>query len=503
MQFRAIILVTLVGIVGPSSALAQPITNAYAVVYSTNTPAVSPDISGRNFGFELESIPDIDGDGASDLLASFSLPSSLTPRTWAVSGATGAILFGLERVGRRYAVSVGVGWIEDRRADSAILLLDGDTARIDGVDTVVVTVSSSADGSNLRTLVLPHPEGAAIGGTRAIENAGDLDGDDVDDLWVTASYQYDAGDAEVTIARAVSGAAGVILWETELHDERTLFDIQPLTDQTGDGVRDFAITLYSAQGGEPMPIPRVALFDGATGAHLRDLVAPIGASTAFGRAVAVTSEGVVAVGDDGYNLARGRVTLHDAQTGAHLTTVSAPDDRASHFGYDLLAGFDLSDDGVPDLVVSAPGSRAGLPGLEAPRTIAVMSESGAQTHWAVAGFESFAAITEDIGGALATVTFADGRRWVATSAPGRAVGGGIGVGTTTGQVLSFEPPTRCFFDITGDGAVNGADLGALLGQWGQDDRALTPLQAPANFNSDPVVNAEDLGLLIANWGTCD
>ena len=47
-------------------------------------------------------------------------------------------------------------------------------------------------------------------------------------------------------------------------------------------------------------------------------------------------------------------------------------------------------------------------------------------------------------------------------------------------------------DLNGDGAVNGADLGLLIAQWG------TP-GPQADLNGDGTVNGADLGLLIAAW----
>jgi len=47
-------------------------------------------------------------------------------------------------------------------------------------------------------------------------------------------------------------------------------------------------------------------------------------------------------------------------------------------------------------------------------------------------------------------------------------------------------------DLNGDGVVNGADLAALLTQWGTS--------GPADFNNDGVVNGVDLALLLTNWG---
>jgi hypothetical protein len=55
------------------------------------------------------------------------------------------------------------------------------------------------------------------------------------------------------------------------------------------------------------------------------------------------------------------------------------------------------------------------------------------------------------------------------------------------------PP--CPADFSGDGVVNGADLGTLLAAWGTAD-------AQADLNDDGVVDGADLGALLAAWGDC-
>jgi hypothetical protein len=50
------------------------------------------------------------------------------------------------------------------------------------------------------------------------------------------------------------------------------------------------------------------------------------------------------------------------------------------------------------------------------------------------------------------------------------------------------------FDLTGDGVVDGADLGLLLGAWGPCPGC------PADFNGDGAVDGADLGLLLGAWG---
>ncbi|HMN96138.1 MAG TPA: S8 family serine peptidase [Phycisphaerales bacterium] len=52
----------------------------------------------------------------------------------------------------------------------------------------------------------------------------------------------------------------------------------------------------------------------------------------------------------------------------------------------------------------------------------------------------------------------------------------------------------CPADLTGDGLVNGADLGILLNQWG--------ISGSADLNGDGIVNGADLGILLNDWGTC-
>ncbi|MFO0873953.1 MAG: multiheme c-type cytochrome [Phycisphaerales bacterium] len=53
--------------------------------------------------------------------------------------------------------------------------------------------------------------------------------------------------------------------------------------------------------------------------------------------------------------------------------------------------------------------------------------------------------------------------------------------------------TPVFGDLNGDGVVDGADLGLLLGAWGSRG-------GPADLNGDGVVDGADLGLLRGNWG---
>jgi hypothetical protein len=76
-----------------------------------------------------------------------------------------------------------------------------------------------------------------------------------------------------------------------------------------------------------------------------------------------------------------------------------------------------------------------------------------------------------------------------------------------GQILSGQlvdadtngvPDTcECPCDVFRDNAVNGIDLGVLLGQWGEVTQYTV-----TDFNRDGAVDGSDLGQLLAAWGPC-
>ena len=67
-----------------------------------------------------------------------------------------------------------------------------------------------------------------------------------------------------------------------------------------------------------------------------------------------------------------------------------------------------------------------------------------------------------------------------------------GIGT---DLRAYQTPApACPGDLDGDGVVDGADLGLLLGAWGD--------VAPGDLNGDGVVDGADLGLLLGGWGAC-
>jgi hypothetical protein len=66
--------------------------------------------------------------------------------------------------------------------------------------------------------------------------------------------------------------------------------------------------------------------------------------------------------------------------------------------------------------------------------------------------------------------------------------------TATEAQLAFTTVSGVMADLTGDGMVDGADLGFLLGAWGICGECCL-----ADFNSDGTVDGADLGTLLGSW----
>jgi probable HAF family extracellular repeat protein len=71
---------------------------------------------------------------------------------------------------------------------------------------------------------------------------------------------------------------------------------------------------------------------------------------------------------------------------------------------------------------------------------------------------------------------------------------GVGFHEDTLRAMVLTPMTLDPADLNGDGTVDGADLGLLLGNWGPCDGC------PADLNGDGTVDGADLGILLGAWG---
>ncbi|MBL9150698.1 MAG: proprotein convertase P-domain-containing protein [Phycisphaerae bacterium] len=83
--------------------------------------------------------------------------------------------------------------------------------------------------------------------------------------------------------------------------------------------------------------------------------------------------------------------------------------------------------------------------------------------------------------------------WTLTASDAAAFDAG-----TLGTVcLTIEYGTACLGDLSGDGQVDGADLGQLLGAWGPCTGC------NADLTGDGVIDGGDLAIVLGAWGSCD
>ncbi len=256
----------------------------------------------QNLGWSVDSIDDLDGDGARDVVAG-------SPQIMEFDHKTGAV--------------------------SLISSLKG---------TVLLKVRAKDYGTRLGY---------------AVTALGDVNGDGVADFAAGAPYE-DYPPARLSgAAMAYSGKSGAFLFGKKGEAAHDLLGIA-LTgpgDLDGDGRGDLVVGASGSDAGGDMSGTIYAL-SGANGAELwrRDGVEPRGL---FGRAIAragdIDRDGVpdLLVGAPGVAYG-GRAYLVSGADGALLTTLLPPVSTASEFGWSLCAMDDVNLDGIPEIVVGDP-----------------------------------------------------------------------------------------------------------------------------------------------------
>lgn len=309
--------------------------------------------AGDNFGWVLDVVGDLDGDGAQDLVigAPFNdAGGSNAGRAYVHSSRTGARLFTFTGTP---GSSLGFG--VDGAGD-----VDGD-----GVPDVIVgapaaapagagsaEVRSGADGSRLWTFA---GTGAMDVLGSAVAGAGDVDGDGRDDVIVGAPGASVAGPG-FGRATVFSGATGLEIFSVDGEGSGHGFggSVGGRADFDGDGRSDF---LVGAQNAGATGRGRLYAYSGATGTLL---FPPIDAEV-FGSALGqfwlespgdVNRDGVpdIFAVDISYGSGRGRAYVFSGVDGAMIVGRSG-EARGDQFGIGRGAG-DVDGDGYADLFVA-------------------------------------------------------------------------------------------------------------------------------------------------------
>ena len=335
-------------------------------------------------GFRFGAPLDLDDDGAEDLIGGSRRAGdgdTGLAAAWTRSGELLQSWTGVDVDGLFGHVVLAVPDLDgDGAAD---VVVSAPNAVIDGELRGVVD-AYALDGRRLW-----HAVGRAYDGFGwHLAPAGDRDGDGVGDVW--AGAPSNPAGAHVYL---VSGATGDVVRTiaSPRADDQFGWYLVEIDDVDGDGAADLAIgapaaTVDGARRGA------VHLVSGATGAPLRELHGER-EGTEFGIMVAPLDDldgdgaGEIAVGAptdaDLATPGRGELQVFSGATGARLRRLPGADD-VELYGRMLARVDDLDGDGARDLAIGAPWwrGRDGRLELRSARTFALLAEArGSEAGW--------------------------------------------------------------------------------------------------------------------------
>jgi hypothetical protein len=166
-------------------------------------------------------------------------------------------------------------------------------------------------------------------------------------------------------------------------------------------------------------------------------------------------------------------------------------------GFPVLAGSQVS---APNWVTNFGNGRpAWSPWVIRPtdgEAIYAFGQANAQGDWVrVDGYDASNALAVSVtapaivsGGFAGFVTTTPILRVVVTP-----LGNFDGLNGMDDVAVSVVPLSACAGDLSGDGVIDGQDLGMLLGAWDTPEADLT---------CDGTTNGADLGVLLGGWGKC-
>jgi hypothetical protein len=401
--------------------------------------------AGGLFGAAVVGIGDVDGDGVPDLAVG--APQTLGPgggyldgRVFVYSGATNTLLYALNPLRYRGFFGARLASAGDLDGDGVPDLIVGAPAtssdNLYGVGSVLAF--SGATGERLFAFL--GEEGGTYMGS-AVAGVGDLDGDGVPEIAMGTPYGSGSGPYGGGVVAVRSGSDGALLYEFDGSASGDYLGrgIAGIGDLDGDGVPDLLLGAPNASPGGRAQAGLVQVRSGATGEILRQIEGAE-ANAFFGQAIAhlgdIDGDGVedFAVAAPSASPAgmqdAGSVFVYSGASGQLLYRWDGPEGFGA-FGSTIAGGGDVDGDGVPDVIVGAPGSSPG--GVPVAGSAFVFSGATGELLLRWDGIERDGTLGQSVA-ILGDLT-GDGRAEVAVGAPTESPGGLRGAGAAV--VLSY------------------------------------------------------------------